>query len=331
MADINEFTRNLSKSPSPSIRSSRSTTWIMAQVLIALVPTSIAAVYFFGWNVLLLMAIAITTSVLCEYLYEKLLQKAITIGDLSAVVTGALIGLSLPVTAPWWSVVIGAGFAIIIVKQIGGGIGKNYFNPAVASRVMLKVLFTPWITNWVLPVPDLSSTATPLSYLGDGAKAVASEVPELLDLFLGRGLGGNVGETSKLAILIGMIYLIVRRIIHPKIPLYFILSTVIIMGFYSNFDFHFMMSHALSGTLFFAAVFMATDYSSGALTPGGKTVFAIGGGILTAIIRIAFAYPGGVGIAILIMNALAPFIDSKLMPRIYGHDKRPAVKFDRQA
>lgn len=330
MTQLASAIKNLSTSASPSTRSPRTTQWIMAQVLIALAPPAIAAVYFFGLPVIWMLALAITTSVVCEYLYEKILQHPITIGDLSAVVTGALMGLGLPSTAPWWSVVVGTAFAIIVVKQIGGGIGKNYFNPAVAGRVMLKIAFTPWITNWVLPGPDAIATATPLEFVGDGVKTVAGEVPGLLDLFLGRGLGGNVGETSKLAILIGMFYLIFRRVIHPKIPLLFIASTMLVAILYSDFNFDFMMVHGLSGTLFFGAVYMATDYSSGALTPAGKTVFAIGCGVLTAVIRIGFDYPGGVGIAILIMNGLAPLIDNKLMPRIYGHLKRPAVKFNRQ-
>ncbi|NCC78315.1 MAG: RnfABCDGE type electron transport complex subunit D [Clostridia bacterium] len=316
--------------PSPHIRTPRTTPWVMTQVLIALIPPAAAATYFFGWKVLLLIALGMLTSVASEYLFQKLTYRKITIGDRSALVTGALLGLSLPVTAPWWSVVIGSVFAIVIVKQLPGGIGKNTFNPAVAARVMLKAFFSPWITNWVLPGPDAVSSATPLEYIGGGIKTVSDQVPELFDLFMGFNLGGNAGETSKLLILVGMVYLIVRRIINPKIPIFYILTAVLVTGFYSGFNLEFMGSHAFSGTLFFAATYMATDYSSGALTPEGKTVFAVGAGVLTAFFRIAFTYPGGVGFAILIMNALAPHIDQKLMPRIYGHKKRPDVKFNRQ-
>lgn len=320
----------LGAGPSPHIRVPRTTAWVMNQVLIALMPPTAAAVYFFGWKVLLLVALGIITSVGSEYLYQKLTYKKITINDKSAMVTGVLLGLSLPVSAPWWTVVIGSLFAIIVVKQMAGGIGKNRFNPALAARVMLKAFFSPWITNWVLPGPDAVSAATPLEYLGNGAKVVAEAVPSLSDLFFGFNLGGNAGETSKALILVGMIYLIARRIINPKIPVLYILTAMLVTGFYSGFNLEFMLSHALSGTLFFAAVFMATDYSSGALTPEGKTVFAIGAGFLTAFFRIAFDYPGGVGFAILIMNALAPYIDQKFMPRIYGHKERPDVKFNRQ-
>ncbi len=325
-----DFKDNVSLSPSPHIRNKKTTSHIMRDVLIALLFPLMAAVYFFGWQVLIMVALGMTTAIFSEYAYQKFTHQKITIKDNSALVTGALIGLSLPVTAPLWIVVIGSLFAIIVVKQWAGGIGKNYFNPAVAARVMIKAFFTPWITNWVLPGPDAISAATPLEYLGGGASTVAAAVPSLSDLFLGLNLGGNVGETSKLMIIIGMVYLIFRRVINPKIPLLFILTTTLVTGFYSGFNFDFMMSHALTGTLFFGATFMATDYSSGALTPEGKTVFAIGAGLLTGFFRIAFTYPGGVGFAILIMNALAPVIDQKLMPKIYGHKKRPEVIYNRQ-
>lgn len=321
-----EMLNRLKNGASPHIRTPRTTSQIMTEVLIALLFPAIGAVYFFGAKVLLMIALGMGTSVLSEYVYQKLTYKKITVNDRSALVTGALLGLSLPVSAPWWSVVIGSVFAIVIVKQVGGGIGKNVFNPAVAARVMLKAFFSPWITNWVLPGPDAVSTATPLEFIGGGATSVPDIIPSLRDLFFGFNLGGNVGETSKALILLGMLYLIVRRIINPKIPVLYIITTTLVMGLLSSFDFRFMMTHMLSGTLFFGATFMATDYSSGALTPEGKTVFAIGAGVLTALFRFLFTYPGGVGFAILIMNGLAPFIDQRFMPRIYGHKERPQIK-----
>lgn len=314
---------DLLTTPSPHLFSKKTSAWIMQQVLIALLFPAIAATYFFGWRVILMIGIGIVSSILFEYAYQKFQSKPITIYDYSAAVTGMLIGLSLPVTAPLWSVIVGSAFAILIVKQLPGGIGRNAFNPAVAARVMLKVFFTPWITNWVTPEPDVVSTATPLESVGHFSKTVPEEVPGLWDLFLGVGLGGNVGETSKLAILIGLIYLVVRGIINLKIPILYILTVAVITSVYGDFNFVYMMTHVLSGTLIFAATYMATDYSSGALTPDGKTVFAIGCGILTAVIRIVFGFPGGVGFAILIMNALAPTIDKHLAPRIYGHLNRP--------
>lgn len=325
-----ELLSKLKNGASPHIRTPRTTAQIMTEVLIALIFPTAGAVYFFGPEVILMIALGMGTSVLSEYLYQKWTYKKITIQDRSALVTGALLGLSLPVSAPWWSVVVGSVFAIVVVKQLGGGIGRNVFNPAVAARVMLKAFFSPWITNWVLPGPDAVSAATPLEYIGGGATSVPEMVPGLRDLFFGFNLGGNVGETSKALILLGMLYLIFRRIINPKIPVLYILTTTLLMGIFSYFDFEFMMSHALSGTLFFGATYMATDYSSGALTPEGKTVFAVGAGVLTALFRFFFTYPGGVGFAILIMNGLAPFIDQKFMPRIYGHKERPKVKWNRQ-
>ncbi|WP_161878387.1 RnfABCDGE type electron transport complex subunit D [Alkalibacterium sp. MB6] len=339
MAQAIDVKGKLRTGPSPHIRKARTAAGVMTEVLIALIPPAIAAVFFFGWWVIGMLAIGIGTAVLAEYTYQKLTYKPIKIHDRSAMVTGALVALSLPVTAPIWMIIFGSLFAIIIVKQMNGGIGRNYFNPAVAARVVTKAFFTPWLANWVLPGGFLGSgyrgvdaiaTATPLEYLGNGAQTVTEQVPGLWDLFMGFNLGGNIGETSKIAILIGMLYLIFRGVIHPKIPILYIVSTFLIMGFWSSFNFNFMMSHVLTGTLFFGATYMATDYSSGSLTPQGKTVFAIGCGVLTAFFRIVFDFPGGVGFAILIMNALAPYIDSKLMPRIYGHETRPQVDYDRQ-
>lgn len=340
MAQAIDVKGKLRVGPSPHIRSKRTSAWVMDQVMVALIPPVIAATYFFGWWVLGMVFIGITTAVASEYLYQKLTYKPIKIHDHSAAVTGMLIALSLPVTAPIWMIMFGSVFAIVLVKQMNGGIGRNYFNPAVAGRVAIKAFFTPWLANWVLPAgligsgyrgADAISSATPLEFIGNGAQTVSEEVPGLWDLFVGLNLGGNIGETSKLAILIGMLYLIFRRVINPKVPILYIVTTFIVMGLWSSFNFDFMMTHVLTGTLFFGATYMATDYSSGSLTPEGKTVFAIGCGVLTAFFRITLDHPGGVGYSILIMNALAPFIDSKLMPRIYGHKSRPQTKFDRQS
>ena len=306
----------------PHLFSRRKSHWIMQQVIIALLFPMLAATYFFGFRVLLMVFVGIGTSVFFEYAYQKYRHIPLTINDYSAAVTGMLIGLSLPVTAPLWTIVVGSAFAILIIKQLPGGIGRNALNPAVAARVMLKVFFTPWITNWVTPGADAVSTATPLEYIGHFSKTVPAEVPNLMQLFFGFELGGNVGETSKFAILFGLIYLVVRGIINVKIPALYVVTVAVVTGFYSGFELTYMMTHVLSGTLIFAATYMATDYSSGPLTPDGKTVFAIGLGVLTALFRIFFNFPGGVGFAILIMNVLTPVLDRYLAPRIYGHKKR---------
>ncbi|MGP6139212.1 RnfABCDGE type electron transport complex subunit D [Jeotgalibaca sp. A127] len=312
----------LKRNPSPHLYVSRTSQWIMNQVLIALLFPLVAGVYFFGWRVLLMAMVGIATSILAEYIYQKATNKKITINDNSAAVTGLLIALSLPVTAPLWTIVIGCLFAIIFVKQLPGGIGRNILNPAVAARVMLKLFFSPWITNWVLPGPDLISTATPLSFIGNFSNTVPGDVPELGKLFLGIDLGGPVGETSKLMIIMGMLYLIGRRIISPYLPIIYIMSLATVTAVYGDFSFTYFMTHVLSGTAIFAATYMVTDYSSQPLTPDGKIVFAIGAGLLTGIIRIVFSFPGGVGFAILIMNACSPLIDRHLAPRIYGHRSR---------
>lgn len=344
---IQEVQEKLKNSASPHIRKKRRSRDVMTEVMIALIPPIIAAVYFFGWWVFVQLAVSTGVAVLAEYGYQKITHKKVTIYDRSVMVTGLLMGLSFPVSAPLWVVVFGSLVAVLVVKHWNfgfgrGGLGRNYLNPALTARVIAKVFLTPFFANWILPGGffsgpyggygvDAISTSTPLEYLSRGATSVSQEVPELWELFLGLNLGGNIGETSKLAILIGMIYLIVRRVIHPKIPLLFITSAVLVACFWSGFDLEFMIAHAFSGTLFFAATYMATDYSSGSLTPDGKTVFAVVGGALTMILRIAVGWPGAIGVAIIIMNIAAPFIDQKFMPRIYGHNKRPNVKFDRQS
>ena len=317
--------------PSPHITTPRTTTSIMLDVCLALLFPAAAATYYFGWIVPIMIALGIVSALAAEALWQLLHKRPVTLNDGSAAVTGFLVGLSLPSTAPWWTIVLGAFFAIIVIKQwLGGGLGRNMFNPAVAARVMLKAFFTPWITNWVLPGPDAISTSTPLEFIGHGADTVSAEVPGLLDLFLGSNLGGNVGETSALAITLGALYLIIRGVIDAKTPVLFIFTTTLVTGLWSGFNFTFMLTHALTGTLFFGAVYMATDYSSGCLTPRGKTVFAIGCGVLTAFFRMVFDYPGGVGFAILIMNALAPLIDRRFAPKIYGRRERPKLSFNRQ-
>lgn len=323
----------LQSSMNPQIRTPKTTAWIMQQVLIALMFPLAAAIYHFGLQALINVVIALVSALCFEALYQHFTYQKITLNDYSAMVTGTLMGLSLPVTAPWWSLIIGSFIAIVIVKQfIGKGLGRNRLNPAVTARVLLKVFLTPWITNWVLPGPDLVSTATPLAYLGNGMTYVTQQVkfPSFMDLFLGLNLGGNIGETSKLAILLGCAYLVFRGVINIKIPLLYVISTVVMMGLFSNLNFDFMVMHALTGTLMFAAVFMATDYSSGALTPDGQTVFAIGCGLLTALFRFCFNFPGGVGFAIIMMNLLAPTLDKFLAPRIYGTKQRVKINFNRQ-
>lgn len=331
---------------SPHIFEKWSSQWIMLQVIIAMLFPLAAGVYFFGFQTLYLTVLAVITCVISEYLYEKIVRKRVTVTDLSAVVTGMLIGLSMPNGAQWYSIIIVSLFAIIVVKMIPGGIGRNRFNPAVGGRVMY--LMAPWIVNTFVAGEDIITTAshaeaittatpddlvaaaTPLFYIASGAQEVPDGAQTLWNMFLGNqgGWGGSLGETSAIALLIAMAFLIFRRIINPKIPAMYIGTVALIMLVYSGFDFEFMMYHILSGALLLAGTFMVTDYASGGLTPLGRTVFPIGAGIITAAFRIGYFSPEGVGFSILIMNAIIPFVDKLVMPRIYGHKKRPGVHPD---
>jgi len=331
---------------SPHIFEKWSSQWIMLQVIIALLLPLAAGTYFFGLQVLWITGIAVLTSVVSEYLYERIVRKRMTITDLSAVVTGMLIGLSMPNGVTWYSTAIVSFIAIVFIKMIPGGIGKNRFNPAVGGRIIY--LMTPWIVNTFVSgedvlttassaeaittatPTDLVATATPLYYISSGAAEVPDGAQTLWNLFLGNqgGWGGSLGETSALAILIAMLYLILRRIINPKIPALFIGTFALIMLVYSGFDFQYMLYHLFSGALLLAATFMITDYASGGITPMGRVLFPVGAAILTAAFRINAFSPEGVGFSILIMNAIIPFLDKLVMPKIYGHKKRPKVPAD---
>lgn len=331
---------------SPHVFEKWSSQWIMLQVIIALIFPLIAGVYFFGTQTLWVTALAVVTCVASEYLYERLVRKRMTINDLSAAVTGMLLGLSMPNGVSWFSVILSSLFAIVIVKMIPGGIGRNRFNPAVAGRI--TYLMAPWIVNTftsgadlittassaeaitTATPTDLVATATPLYYISSGATEVPEGAQTLWNMFLGNqgGWGGSLGETSSLALLIAMAYLIFRKIINPKIPALYIGTVALIMLVYSGFDFQYMMYHVLSGALLLGGTFMVTDYASGGLTPHGRTIYPIMAGIITAAFRISPFSPEGVGFSILIMNAIIPFVDKMVMPRIYGHKKRPSVHPD---
>lgn len=331
---------------SPHIFEKWSSQWIMLQVIIAMLLPLAAGTYFFGLQVLWITGISVLTCVLSEYLYERLVRKRMTITDLSAVVTGMLIGLSLPNGVTWYSAVIVSFIAIVFIKMIPGGIGKNRFNPAVGGRIIY--LMAPWVVNTFVSGEDVLTTAssaeaittatpadlvasaTPLYYISSGVSEVPEGAQTLWNLFLGDqgGWGGSLGETSSLAILIAMAFLILRRIINPKIPALYIGAFSLVMLVYSGFDFQYLMYHLFSGALLLGATFMVTDYASGGLTPMGRNLFPIGAGLLTAFFRINYFSPEGVGFSILIMNAIIPFLDKIVMPRIYGHKKRPSVHSD---
>lgn len=281
---------------SPHIHSGKSTSGIMGDVLISLLPATIAGTVIFGWRALLVIAVCVICSVGFEAIFNLIVKKDQTVGDLSAAVTGLLLALNLPVDVPLWQCAVGSLFAIIVVKCLFGGIGANLVNPAITARVFMLVAFGSMAVP-SFPVDSVSS-ATPLS---------AEEMPELLDLFLGRH-GGAIGETCVAALLAGGIYLLVRRVISWQIPVVFIATVFIFSLFMEGFDAVSALSLLMSGGVFIGSIFMATDYTTSPYTPWGKVIFGLGAGLLTCLIRYFGTYPEGVSFAILFMNILNPYI-----------------------
>ncbi len=292
-------------SSSPHIHTKRTTTAIMLDVIIALLPATVAGFIYFGLKGLSVVLMCVSTCVLSELIFNKLAKKEDTTGDLSAVVTGLLLGLNLPADIPLWQAAIGSIFAIAVVKCIFGGIGCNLVNPAITARVFMTLAFTS-LASADFPI-DSTATATPLA---DG-KA------ELLDMFLGN-IGGAVGETCKLALLIGGIYLLLRGVISWHIPVSLI-GTVFVFSFLvKDFSLNAALYQVLSGGLIIGAFFMATDYVTSPATPKGKLIFGVGAGILTVLIRFWGAYPEGVSFAILLMNILNPYINLWSRRKLFG-------------
>lgn len=335
-------TSALKSTSAPHLRSPRTSDWVMKQVIIAMMIPTAGAVYFFGYHVFLMLLVGIGASVVFEYLYQKLAGRKVTINDYSAVVTGWLIALSLPLATPLWTVALGAVVSIA-VKQIFGGMGKNPINPAVFGRIFLSVLYYEELGTFLAPrgATDAFSSATALNVLKEdapfadavsAATGAEATIPSLWDLFIGTNVGGNIGDTSTVLILLAFGYLVARRIIEPYVPVLFVLPVAIIALVTSGFDVEFMMQHVLSGSLIFAATFMITDYSSSPFSPNGKIAFATGAGILSVLFRFYSSYPGGVGFAILTMNIFVPILDRLLPPRVYGHKKRrDKMELSRQA
>ena len=314
----------------PQVRTKTDTSRIMLDVIIALVPAMAFAVYQFGFKALALLAISVASAVFFEWGYRKLMKKPGSINDLSACVTGILLVLCLPVDAPLWMPVVGTFFAIVIVKQLYGGIGKNFVNPALAGRAFLFFSWTATMTTWAVPKTlgkiaveaDAVTMATPLSLLKEGSDVAAAGY-NFGDMFLGF-MPGSIGEISALALLIGGAYLLIRKVISWRIPAAFI-GTVAILTFifprygYSNVDW--MLYNLLSGGLLLGAFFMATDYSSSPVTLNGQLLFGFGCGALTVLIRYFGGFPEGVSFAILIMNLCAWAIDKGTRSRQFGVTK----------
>lgn len=303
----------LSLSASPHIHSGRSTSAIMRDVLIALVPTTVAGTVIFGLRALLVVAVCVISCVLLEALYNIIVKKDQTVGDLSAAVTGLLLALNLPANVPIWQCVVGCVFAIVLVKCLFGGIGRNLVNPAITARVFMLVAFSNLAKAAFPANVDAASGATPLVQIDQGT------VPSLLDLFLGRH-GGAIGEVCAAALLVGFVYLLIRRVITWHIPVAYI-GTVFLLSFAIEGNAMTALSLILSGGLFIGAIFMATDYVTSPPTPLGKLVFGLGAGLLTFLIRYFGVYPEGVSFAILFMNILTPYIEKLGAFKVFGGRK----------
>lgn len=308
-------------SSSPHIRSGESTGRIMGDVAIALLPALFVGIWNFGLKALWLTLVAVGFAVATEVVMQKIMKKPVTVNDFSAVVTGILLAFNVPVTLPWWMLAIGAIFAIAIVKQCFGGIGYNFVNPALAARAMLFASWPVEMTSWVKPGVDAVTTATPMAIL-KGTEATGV-LPSVWNMFAGN-IGGCIGETSALALLIGGLYLIYRKVISPRIPLVYIATVGILALVFGGFDLTIVPYHLFGGGLFLGAIFMATDYSSSPMTVKGQVIFALGCGLLTSIIRFYGGYPEGVSYSILLMNIATPLIDRFTLPRKFGEVKARA-------
>lgn len=302
----------LQVSVSPHIHGKKTTSNIMLDVIIALLPASVAGVIIFGLRALAVIGVTVAAAVVSELLFNIIVKKQQTIGDLSAVVTGLLLALNLPANLPLWQAAVGAVFAIVVVKCIFGGLGKNIVNPAITARVFMLIAFGS-MTSAAFPL-DSTASATPLAIMAQGDSV------ELLDLFLGN-TGGAIGETSAVALLLGGIYLIAKRVISWHIPVVFI-GTAFLGSFIVTGDVTESLALILAGGLFIGAFFMATDYVTSPSTSLGKVIFALGAGVITVLIRHYGNYPEGVSFAILLMNIVNPFIDGKMKRKVFGGGKK---------
>ena len=314
---------NLVVSSAPHIVSNVDTTRIMAMVIMALIPSLLVSIYVFGMRVLTLTVVCIVASVFFEWAWNALMHKRQTIGDLSAAVTGLLIAFNVPSGLPYWIAIVGCFVGIVIVKQLFGGVGKNIANPAITARIVLFISFATEMTTWPLPrmAADATSTATPLGVLAEGR----AELPTNMEMFLGF-IGGSMGEVSAIALLIGGLFLIWKKVISPIIPVCFIGSVFVFAFIYyaatGGDAFDMALFHVLAGGVMLGAFFMATDYVTTPLLPMGKVVFGIGCGVITMIIRLWGQYPEGVSFSILIMNCLTPLINNFFQKRMYGGAKK---------
>ena len=305
-------------SSSPHVRAKDTTGRIMLYVILALLPTSLFGIYNFGVKALILILVTIASCVASEWVFNKIVHKEQTIKDLSAVVTGLLLALNLPVNLPWWEAVIGGVFAIVVVKCLFGGLGQNFMNPALGARCFLLIAFAADMTNFVT---DTYTGATPLAALRNG------EAVNTMNMLVGR-TSGTIGETSAIAILIGAIFLILMGVIDLRIPASYIITFVIFMLLFSGhgFDGTYLTAQLCGGGLMLGAFFMATDYVTSPITPRGQVIFGICCGIFTGLFRCFGANAEGVSFAIILSNILVPMIEKYTVPRAFGLVKEAKSK-----
>ena len=306
---------NFVVSGTPHVRSKESIQSIMRDVIIALVPATAAGIYYFGLRALILIVAAIISAVFFEWLYEKITKKPVTINDLSAVVTGLLLAMNLPASAPVWVAIVGSAFAIIFAKQLFGGLGQNFINPALAGRAFLLASYPTEMTTWVVPnglAADAATYATPLAQLKNGALDAS-----LKQLVIGQ-VGGTIGETCAIALIIGGIYLLYKHVISWKIPVIYIATVFILFAVIGRHGMRMPLQEIFAGGVMLGGILMATDYASSPVTPKGQVIFAVGAGLLTYLIRTFGGYPEGVSYSILIMNCCVPLIERFTEPTIFG-------------
>ena len=333
------MSKRLTVSASPHVRSNETTTGIMLDVIIALVPALVMSAVYFRTRALVLTAVTVGSAVLAEWVSRKVMKRSNTLGDLSAIVTGLILAFNLPATLPLWMAAIGSIIAIVVVKQMFGGIGQNFVNPAMTARIILMVSFPTAMAKWIVPFEnawsaDAVTSATPMATLasakGGDLSAVADALPTLTDMLLGRH-GGSMGEVCSIALICGGLYLIMRKVISPIIPVAFIGTVAVTMFLYSGFNLEYTAYQLLGGGLMLGAFFMATDYTTCPINKKGKLIFGIGCGLITFVIRVFGALPEGVSFSIILMNIFVPHIENLCASKPFGTLKEKKAKKEAKA
>ncbi len=324
-----EIKNKLNVSASPHVKSPKTVTGIMLDVIIALCPALFASFFLFGPQALAVVAVCVGTCVLSEFVCRKVMKRNNTINDLSAIVTGLLLAFNLPSTIPLWMAAVGSVVSIVVVKQFFGGIGQNFVNPALAGRIILLTSFPTAMAGWTRPLSwqaEAVTTASPLAAMyNEAGEFTAENLPSLTDMLIGYR-AGCLGEVCAIGLILGGLYLVIRKVISPVIPLVYIATVGVFMTVAGGFNMEYVAYQLLSGGLLLGAIFMATDYTTSPISTKGKVVFAIGCGLITSLIRFYGNLPEGVSFAIVIMNILVPHIEKLTAPKPFGTVKEKKSK-----